>query len=111
MDQPNSAILCIQEATNIFALSHHIMYTVCCLSEPFIFLSVFILYKIIKILVFQRGLLHEHKQEFVEAKLCYQNALAIHPTHMKSMQHLVSIYPVQPYFKSFGEGLHLFFLS
>ncbi|XP_034253194.1 tetratricopeptide repeat protein 7B [Thrips palmi] len=66
MDQPSSAILCIQEATNIFALSHHIMYT--------------------------RGLLHEHKQEFVEAKLCYQNALAIHPTHIKSMQHLGLVY-------------------
>lgn len=59
-------------------------------------------------MIFQRGLLHEHKQEFVEAKLSYQNALAIHPTHMKSMQHLVSIYLVQPIFKIFGEVVNLF---
>lgn len=28
MDQPNGAILSLQEASNIFPLSHHIMYTV-----------------------------------------------------------------------------------
>ncbi|KAF3419860.1 hypothetical protein E2986_08195 [Frieseomelitta varia] len=63
LDQPNGAVLSLQEATNIFPLSHHIMYT--------------------------RGLLHEYKLEYMEAKQCYQNAVSINPSHIKSLQHLV----------------------
>ncbi|XP_012134838.1 tetratricopeptide repeat domain 7 isoform X2 [Megachile rotundata] len=66
LDQPNGAVLSLQEATNIFPLSHHIMYT--------------------------RGLLHEHKLEYLEAKQCYQNAVSINPSHIKSLQHLGLIY-------------------
>ncbi|KAF7408227.1 hypothetical protein HZH68_003074 [Vespula germanica] len=66
MDQPNGAILSLQEASNIFPLSHHIMYT--------------------------RGLLHEYKLEYTEAKQCYQNAVTINPSHVKSLQHLGLIY-------------------
>ncbi|XP_015591073.1 tetratricopeptide repeat protein 7B isoform X2 [Cephus cinctus] len=66
LDCPLEATLSLQEATNIFPLSHHIMYT--------------------------RGLLHEHKQEYTEAKQCYQNAVSINPTHIKSLQHLGLIY-------------------
>lgn len=66
MDQPNGAILSLQEASNIFPLSHHIMYT--------------------------RGLLHEYKLEYAEAKQCYQNAVSINPSHVKSLQHLGLIY-------------------
>ncbi|XP_015180157.1 PREDICTED: tetratricopeptide repeat protein 7B isoform X1 [Polistes dominula] len=62
MDQPNGAILSLQEASSIFPLSHHIMYT--------------------------RGLLHEYKLEYSEAKQCYQNAVTINPSHVKSLQHL-----------------------
>ncbi|RZF46936.1 hypothetical protein LSTR_LSTR011767 [Laodelphax striatellus] len=62
IDQLPSAVACIHEATNIFPLSHHIMYT--------------------------RGLVHEQKHEFVEAKQCYQNAVSINPNHIKSLQHL-----------------------
>lgn len=40
--------------------------------------------------ILQRGLVHEQKQEFSEAKICFQNAVAINPTHIKSLQHLVS---------------------
>ncbi|KAL6449285.1 hypothetical protein ACFW04_000725 [Cataglyphis niger] len=65
LDQPNGAVLSLQEATNIFPLSHHIMYT--------------------------RGLLHEYKLEYTEAKQCYQNAVSINPSHIKSLQHLVII--------------------
>lgn len=39
---------------------------------------------------FQKGLLHEKKNEFHEAQMCYQNALAINPYHLKSLRHLVS---------------------
>ncbi|XP_076663255.1 tetratricopeptide repeat domain 7 isoform X2 [Andrena cerasifolii] len=66
LDQPTGAVLSLQEATNIFPLSHHIMYT--------------------------RGLLHEYKLEYMEAKQCYQNAVSINPSHIKSLQHLGLIY-------------------
>ncbi|PSN31945.1 Tetratricopeptide repeat protein 7B [Blattella germanica] len=66
LEQITAATACIQEATSIFPLSHHIMY--------------------------MRGLVHEYKQEFMEAKLCFQNAVAINPTHIKSLQHLGLIY-------------------
>ncbi|XP_069687732.1 tetratricopeptide repeat protein 7B-like isoform X2 [Periplaneta americana] len=66
LEQVSAATACIQEATSIFPLSHHIMY--------------------------MRGLVHEYKQEFTEAKLCFQNAVAINPTHIKSLQHLGLIY-------------------
>ncbi|XP_046670880.1 LOW QUALITY PROTEIN: tetratricopeptide repeat protein 7B-like [Homalodisca vitripennis] len=67
LDQVSAAAASIQEATSIFPLSHHIMYTV-------------------------RVLVHEHKHEFMEAKQCYQNAVAINPSHIKSLQHLGLMY-------------------
>ncbi|XP_043275084.1 tetratricopeptide repeat protein 7B isoform X2 [Venturia canescens] len=66
LDRPEGATLSLQEATNIFPMSHHIMYT--------------------------RGLLHEYKLEYAEAKQCYQNAVSINPSHIKSLQHLGLIY-------------------
>lgn len=65
-NQPDSANLCLQEATTIFPLSHH--------------------------LVFARGRVHEYKSEFHEAKQYYQNAVAINPAHIKSLQHLGLMY-------------------
>ncbi|XP_008208439.1 tetratricopeptide repeat protein 7B isoform X1 [Nasonia vitripennis] len=66
LDHPKEATLSIQEASNIFPLSHHIMYS--------------------------RGLLHEYKLEYAEAKQCYQNAISINPSHVKSLQHLGLVY-------------------
>ncbi|KAI5727260.1 hypothetical protein M8J76_017120 [Diaphorina citri] len=66
LDQINAATACIQEATHIFPLSHHITYT--------------------------RGLLHEKKNEFQEAKQCYLNAVSINPYHIKSLQQLGLMY-------------------
>lgn len=43
------------------------------------------------ILYLQRGLFHEKRNEFNEAKQCYQNAVTVHPAHLKSLQHLVTI--------------------
>lgn len=43
------------------------------------------------ILCIQRGLFHEKRNEFNEAKQCYQNAVTVHPAHLKSLQHLVLI--------------------
>ncbi|KAJ8670137.1 hypothetical protein QAD02_001396 [Eretmocerus hayati] len=65
-NQDNEAVLAIQEASNIFPMSHLVMYT--------------------------RGLLHEYKKEYEEAKQCYLNATAINPTHVKSLQHLGLVY-------------------
>jgi len=66
LEQVSDATSCIEKASSIFPLSHHIMY--------------------------MRGLVHEHKKEFVEAKLCFENAVAINPTHIQSFQHLGLIY-------------------
>ncbi|KAK4294849.1 hypothetical protein Pmani_032558 [Petrolisthes manimaculis] len=65
-DQLSEAAHCIQEASSIFPMSHHIM--------------------------FMKGLLHEKKNEFHEAQTCYQNALAINPYHLKSLRHLGVVY-------------------
>ncbi|XP_064098272.1 tetratricopeptide repeat protein 7B-like isoform X2 [Macrobrachium nipponense] len=65
-DQVNEAAQCIQEASSIFPMSHHIM--------------------------FMKGLLHEKKNEFHDAQICYQNALAINPYHIKSLRHLGLVY-------------------
>ena len=37
----------------------------------------------------QRGRVLEHKQQFLEARICYENAIAINPGHTKSLHHLV----------------------
>ncbi|CAH0553551.1 unnamed protein product [Brassicogethes aeneus] len=66
MDQEGDVQQCIQEATHIYPLSHHIMH--------------------------MKGLLHVHKQEWPEAKLCFQNAVAINPQHVKSLQQLGLVY-------------------
>lgn len=33
-----------------------------------------------------------HKKEWAEAKLCFQNAVAINPQHIKSLQQLGLVY-------------------
>ncbi|CAH1173832.1 unnamed protein product [Phaedon cochleariae] len=66
LDQPADVQMCIQEATQIYPLSHHIMH--------------------------MKGLLHMYKQEWSDAKLCFQNACAINPQHVKSLQQLGLVY-------------------
>ncbi|XP_017770735.1 PREDICTED: tetratricopeptide repeat protein 7B [Nicrophorus vespilloides] len=66
VDQPADVLKCIQEASQIFPLSHHILH--------------------------MRGLLHMHKQEWTDAKLFFQNAVAINPQHVKSLQQLGLVY-------------------
>lgn len=39
----------------------------------------------------QRGLIHEQKNEFAEAKTYFKNATSLSPFHMPSLQHLVII--------------------
>ncbi|CAH1168197.1 unnamed protein product [Phyllotreta striolata] len=66
LDQPSDVQMCIQEAMQIYPLSHQIMY--------------------------MKGLLHMHKQEWSDAKTCFQNAVAINPLHVKSLQQLGLVY-------------------
>jgi tetratricopeptide (TPR) repeat protein len=82
MDQPADVQQCIQEATQIYPLSHHIMHMVCGVAVDAQNLVMFL----------QKGLLHMHKQEWPEAKLCFQNAVAINPQHVKSLQELGLVY-------------------
>lgn len=66
LDEPAYVQQCIQEATQIFPLSHHVIH--------------------------MRGLLHMYKKEWAEAKLCFHNAVAINPQHTKSLQQLGLVY-------------------
>ena len=43
----------------------------------------------------QRGSIHEYNQDYVEAKNCYDSALAINPSHIKSMQNLGAVLMLQ----------------
>ncbi|KAH1027438.1 tetratricopeptide repeat protein 7B isoform X1 [Dendroctonus ponderosae] len=66
LDQISDVQQCIQEATHIYPLSHHIMH--------------------------MKGLLHMHKEEWTDAKVWFQNAVAINPLHVKSLQQLGLVY-------------------
>ncbi|CAH1986367.1 unnamed protein product [Acanthoscelides obtectus] len=57
---------CISEAEQIYPASHHVMH--------------------------MKGVLHMLKQEWPDAKLCYQNAVGINPLHVKSLQELGLVY-------------------
>ncbi|XP_037079531.1 tetratricopeptide repeat protein 7B-like [Pollicipes pollicipes] len=62
LGQTNQAISCVQEAATIAPASHHVLYF--------------------------KGLVHVYKNEFEEAKVHFNDALALNPHHIKSMQHL-----------------------
>ncbi|XP_071440468.1 tetratricopeptide repeat protein 7B [Hetaerina americana] len=62
LDYPVPAESCVREAAAISPMSHQVMHA--------------------------RGLVHEHRREFSEAKRFFQNAVAINPIHVESLQHL-----------------------
>lgn len=66
MEKDAEANACVQEAHLIFPLS------------PDVF--------------FQRGRIFEMKGSFTDAKNCFENAIAINPNHVPSIQHLGSLY-------------------
>jgi tetratricopeptide (TPR) repeat protein len=43
-------------------------------------------------LMYVRGLIHEVKHEFEDARQCYENSLAINPSHVSSLHHLAKVY-------------------
>lgn len=66
--KPAEATACTQEAANLFPVSHYVFY--------------------------MRGQVAELRGNTDEAKRWYEEALSINPTHVKSMQRLVSLEPM-----------------
>lgn len=68
--KPAEATACTQEAANLFPMSHNVLY--------------------------MRGQVAELRGNIDEARRWYEEALSISPTHVKSMQRLVSVEPAGP---------------
>ncbi|XP_060801428.1 tetratricopeptide repeat protein 7B [Amyelois transitella] len=66
LDRVSAAAGCVSEAAALMPFSHLVMYT--------------------------RGLVHAASSEWEEARQCFQNALAIHPTHLDSIVQLGAAY-------------------
>ncbi|XP_068146851.1 tetratricopeptide repeat protein 7B isoform X1 [Drosophila tropicalis] len=62
IDQPNEALNCIHEASQIYPLSHQIM--------------------------FMRGQVHAYLDQWVDAKQCFLNAVAANPNHTEALRAL-----------------------
>ncbi|XP_032591344.1 tetratricopeptide repeat protein 7B isoform X2 [Drosophila grimshawi] len=62
IDQPNESLNCIHEATQIYPLSHQIM--------------------------FMRGQIHVYLEQWREAKQCFLNAVAANPNHTEALRAL-----------------------
>ncbi|XP_017147915.1 tetratricopeptide repeat protein 7B isoform X3 [Drosophila miranda] len=62
IDQPNEALNCIHEASQIYPLSHQIMY--------------------------MRGQVHVYLEQWRDAKQCYLNAVAANPNHTEALRAL-----------------------
>lgn len=68
--KPAEATACTQEAANLFPMSHNVLY--------------------------MRGQVAELRGNIDEARRWYEEALSISPTHVKSMQRLVSVEQAGP---------------
>ncbi|XP_017037081.1 tetratricopeptide repeat protein 7B [Drosophila kikkawai] len=62
IDQPNEALNCIHEASQIYPLSHQIM--------------------------FMRGQIHVYLEQWLDAKQCFLNAVAANPNHIEALRAL-----------------------
>ncbi|KAM8713810.1 hypothetical protein ACLKA7_014040 [Drosophila subpalustris] len=62
IDQPNESLNCIHEATQIYPLSHQIM--------------------------FMRGQVHVYLEQWLDAKQCFLNAVAANPNHTEALRAL-----------------------
>lgn len=79
MSKPAEAAACTQEAANLFPTSHNVLY--------------------------MRGQIAELRGNMDEAKRWYEEALSINPTHVKTMQRLVTVLRVNPPGLAFPEYL------
>ncbi|XP_054715583.1 tetratricopeptide repeat protein 7B-like [Uloborus diversus] len=66
LGQLKEAEASIHEANALFPLSHQLMV--------------------------MKGRIHELRQEYSEAKICFQNAVAVNPFHVKALQHLSMVH-------------------
>ena len=65
-DNIAGAEMCTTEARSLSPLSYHLTHV--------------------------RGLIYEAKEEFEGARQCYENALAVNPSHVQSLLHLANVY-------------------
>lgn len=68
IDQPHEAMFCIQEASQIYPLSHQIMY--------------------------MRGQIHVYLSQWTEAKQCFLNAVSANPSHTEALRALGEIHHI-----------------
>ena len=76
-----AAELCASEARSLSPLSYHLTHV--------------------------RGLIFEAKGELEEARQCYENALAVNPSHVQSLHHLASVYFKLGFFRLSEQTLNL----
>lgn len=62
LGQVDAAEMCANEARQVYPLSYLILYL--------------------------KGAIHQHREEWEQAKTCYQNSLSIYPRHLASLQSL-----------------------
>lgn len=97
IDQPREAMFCIQEASQIYPLSHHIMYMVLNYT-PFFWIIFYTTIDFKKfdyfvvftnfIFRFQRGQVHVHLSQWNDAKQCFLNAVSANPSHSEALRAL-----------------------
>lgn len=79
IDQPNEALNCIHEATQIYPLSHQIMFMVRYIvtkSKTYLTCTL------------QRGQVHVYLEQWLDAKQCFLNAVAANPNHTEALRAL-----------------------
>ena len=46
------------------------------------------MYPLSYLILYLKGAIHQHREEWEQAKTCYQNSLSIYPRHLASLQSL-----------------------
>lgn len=96
-ERMDEALACVTEAGSIFPISYMVSHMVSSVdmcyththTVAFMYVADWLIVAAFAPLIIQRGRLHEKKEELHEAKMCYENAVSINPTHVRSLQHLV----------------------
>lgn len=85
IEQPHEANFCIQEASQIYPLSHQIMYMVSlCLDQYPYSTNTNLSYSI----QLQRGQIHVYLSQWNDAKQCFLNAVSANPSHTEALRAL-----------------------
>jgi tetratricopeptide repeat protein 7 len=86
IEQPNEALNCIQEASLINPMSHQLLFMVTHRQTPAVLIDTnFYLY-------FQRGQVHLHQSQLMEAKQCFLNAVSANPYHTEALRSLGEVH-------------------